>query len=105
MNSILDRDDLLPLSVAARRLPGRPHRATLFRWSSDGCLAPDGTRIFLETVKVGRKIFVAPRALDEFVSRLSTPPIKKPTNTACPQARPSSHRADVADQEAEKLGI
>lgn len=67
---ITDRTDLIPLSAVARRLPGRPHRATVWRWARDGIATRRG-RAYLRVVRLGRRVFVAPAALDEFVGALS----------------------------------
>lgn len=60
-------EDVLELGEARKFLPGRPDRATIYRWA----LGPGSHGVRLETVKVGRKRFTSKQAIQRFVE-LST---------------------------------
>lgn len=44
----------------------RPTRQALFRWARDGLLARDGSRVKLESVRIGRRIGTSREALARF---------------------------------------
>lgn len=77
----LANEQPLPLSHAPSNHPllrqgrrrGRPvNRSTLERWRTRGVIAPDGSRIVLETALVGAGIRVTTReAIERFFSRLN----------------------------------
>jgi len=54
-------DSYLTLSEAAKRLPGRPAPATLWRWSREGL-----NGIQLRTIRIGRKIHTRRDWLENF---------------------------------------
>ncbi len=58
--------DFITLSEAAKRVPGRPNSATVWRWARKGIIARDGSRVKLEHRRCGARIFVPPEALDQF---------------------------------------
>jgi uncharacterized protein DUF1580 len=62
----MQSETYLDLSEAARRSPGRPHSATVWRWCRKGIKARSGGRIRLDHVRAGGKIFIQPEALDRF---------------------------------------
>jgi len=82
-------ETVVPFGQAARRLPsirsGKPvSPATLWRWSRDGVLARDGSRVRLETVRIGGASCTSIEALSRFFARLSgedTAPTPAPTAT------------------------
>lgn len=106
---LTERDDLLNINEASRRLPGRPHRATLWRWAREGIQTPNG-RVRLHVVRLGRRVFVAPEDIDQFARALTDADAGKftaPLSTASAKnsvPRPSSRAAD-AEREAVALGI
>ena len=64
-------DQYLNFTQAAKRVPGRPHVSTLWRWANKGVRAADGNRIFLEAWRFGGKHFTTLAALEEFGRRLN----------------------------------
>lgn len=66
-----DAGELLTLSEAARRVPGRPSTNCIWRWCRRGVLARGGGRVRLEHRRIGGKIFTAPGWLDEFGRKLA----------------------------------
>ena len=54
-------DDLVPLDQAAKLLPNRVHKSTIFRWQSRGVR---GVR--LETVRIGGRRYVSRDSLTRF---------------------------------------
>jgi len=64
-----DPDALIPLSRAARELPGRPHPATLHRWATKGLIV-NGVRHRLEVELIGRRIFVTRGSMRAFSAAL-----------------------------------
>jgi hypothetical protein len=69
-------ETVLPFSKAAKRVPARradkpTSPSTLWRWSSTGCLARDGTRVRLETIRIGGSTCTSVEALARFFARLT----------------------------------
>jgi len=106
--TLFDRDDLVPMARAPKRIPGRPHRSTIHRWMKDGILLPDGTRAHLKGHRVGRRIFIAPEDLDAFVEKLrkidEAPPCRR-THGAKSDKPHRNRRAEQAQREAGEIGI
>jgi hypothetical protein len=76
----LENEEILPLSQAPThpllrqgRRRGRPvNRSTLERWRTRGVIAPDGSRVILETALLGAGIRVTTRqAIGRFFNRLN----------------------------------
>ena len=67
----MQSNNYLSLSEAAKRSPGRPHAATVWRWARRGVKARSGERIRLEHVRVGGRIFIPADALDRFFKAVS----------------------------------
>lgn len=71
----LQKETLLKLSEAAERLPGRRGGRcclpTVWRWCLEGCRAKDGTRVYLEYVRVGNTRITSVEALGRFLTRLT----------------------------------
>jgi len=59
-------EQLLTLRQAAKRLPGRPHLGTLWRWYSHGVR---GQR--LETILIGGRRYTSAEALERFAAACS----------------------------------
>jgi hypothetical protein len=106
INTIIDRTDLLSLCEAARRLPGRPHRSTLWRWARKGIETSRG-RVRLKVLRLGRRVLIDPVNVAEFAQALAEADIIR--NDVRPLAMPAStrrsSRAEVAEREADALGI
>lgn len=81
--------ELLSLAQAAARLPGRPHPASVGRWALKGIRAGDGSRVRLEHVRVGRRLYVAAEALEHFVAQCTRADIRaaEEREAAAPPAR------------------
>lgn len=83
------QDHTLTMPEAAR-LVGKlthsrpPHIATLHRWADRGVVGPAGRRVFLETLKFGRRRVTTREAVIDFATQLAA---GKPSPDA-PQARP-----------------
>lgn len=76
MSGLLD-EDVLGTAAAARylseRLRGaRYSPAGIFRWMRNGVLADDGTRVYLEHARLGRRLITSRQALARFAARLAT---------------------------------
>lgn len=54
-----EREHVLTLAQAAKRLPGSPNPTTLYRWVVSG---------HLDSIRVGRKLFTSAEAVRRFVS-------------------------------------
>jgi hypothetical protein len=63
-----EKEELRPLTRASRDVPGRPHLATLFRWSRKGIR---GVR--LVTMVIGGRRFTSVQAVGRFLARLNEP--------------------------------
>jgi hypothetical protein len=102
-------ETLIGLCEAARRLPpgqsGRPvHFSCVFRWVTDGVPGPDGRRVKLEAIKVGRRWLTSIEALARWAERL-TP---RTDTGAVPNHRtPARRKRDVerAARELDDAGI
>lgn len=63
--------DLVPIAEAPHLVPGNPSLATLRRWQLDGVLSARGERIKLQTTRIGGRVYVSRRAIDEFLQALN----------------------------------
>ena len=63
--------EYLTLSQAAKRLPNRPHAASIWRWCRRGIRSRSGKRIYLEHRRFGGRLFVSDEALDQFGRELA----------------------------------
>lgn len=88
-------EQLIPLREASRWLPGRPHRATVWRWASQGVWR-DGRRVRLRTVVCGGRRYTTPGALDAFVSACTADP--SPVVPMDPSNRQLQTAADLASR-------
>lgn len=86
---------LIPLRDASRLLPGRPHRATVWRWASLGIWRA-GRRVRLRTVVCGGRRYTTPLALDAFVSACTADP--SPVVPMDPSNRQIQTAADLASR-------
>lgn len=61
----------LSLTAAAKIVPGRPHRNTLWRWARKGVRARNGKRIRLGHIRCGKRILTSPKAIMTFAQELA----------------------------------
>ena len=64
-------NEYIDLTEAAKRCPGRPHTASVWRWCRRGLKSRSGDRIRLNHVRAGSRIFIKPDALDDFFRRVA----------------------------------
>lgn len=100
---------LLGLSAAARAVPEldgeKPTRQAVFRWIRDGLLARDGSRIRLESVRVGRRLATSAEALDRFYRALAeadeqAPPTARTTRRTAATCGRNGNRTDEQASDA-----
>ena len=105
-------EELLTLRQAAKALPpsnrtGRPlHISALWRWYKSGILAPNGTRVRLEVVRVGGTLATSVEALQRFIqrtSRTAAPQTESPGHTTLSNDR--KRRLRAAEHELDIAGI
>lgn len=87
--------DYIPLDHAPAYIPGRPHRATPWRWATRG-LTRHGQIIRLQTVMAGGRRYTTVAWIAEFLSRCNG----EPSPTASPgqrQRQASAAMATLAD--------
>ncbi len=74
MRDLLSESVLLlpevPEVVGANRFGRRLSRGSPWRWATMGLRGPDGSRVRLEAVKLGRDWFTSREAVERFVERL-----------------------------------
>jgi hypothetical protein len=81
----------LSLAAAARRLPNRPHPATLWRWHQKGVRGKK-----LETVMIGGKRFTTIEAIQDFCDRLTAAAAgEAPPMRTARQRRAANRRAQA----------
>ena len=68
---MIENEHKLTLTQASKRIPGRPHASTLWRHISKGFVAADGSRIFLEHMRYGRRIFTSLEAVERFAKHIA----------------------------------
>lgn len=84
-------EQVFPISKVGDHCPRRRgdkpvHMSTGLRWAKTGCRAEDGTRVYLETIRVGGTLCTSVEALQHFFERLSEKPV---SNSQQPvQAKP-----------------
>ena len=93
MNPIeISTDTAIPLSEAARHIPGRPHISTIWRWT---LRKQNPLRVF----RVGGRTFTTAAAIDEFIVGCNdggTRAVAMPTH---------QRRIEKAEAELERAGI
>lgn len=66
-------EQAISLTKARDKFPGRPHYNTIVGWSVRGCRnRHTGSRVHLETMRVGDGIFTSEEAIQRFLVRLNT---------------------------------
>ena len=87
------------LAAVGRKFPGRSggqtNACTVYRWATNGCRAANGTRVKLETVRVGSRLLTSEPALERFVLRLSETSEQNHSARSPTAARRASSRADA----------
>lgn len=71
MQKLVDANEHITLTEAAKIAPGRPTPNCLWRWCRKGVLARNGERIFLRHMRVGGKIFTSRSWLNDFGNALA----------------------------------
>jgi Protein of unknown function (DUF1580) len=95
----------IPLTAAARLVPParrgkRTHLSTLLRWVLTGAVAPDGTRVRLEAVRLGGRWMTSRESIQRFALSL-TPRLG---DEAPEPPRSRAARARASDRAATELG-
>jgi hypothetical protein len=87
------------LAAVAREFPGQTGRvnpSTVFRWTRGGARANDGSRIKLESIRLGSKILTSWPAVERFVQALSAMPSGiEPTPRSPAATRRASEQASA----------
>lgn len=91
-------EELIPVQDVPARLPPsrggrRLHRAAVWRWVTHGLRRPDGSRVRLEALRMGRRWVTSTAALGRFFRRLSG---AERVSDGSAVATPSAPRADPA---------
>jgi hypothetical protein len=101
-----------PLSAIAKGIhPNRGGKpvtlSCILRWGQAGLKLPDGTKVFLEMVRLGGRWLTTPAALGRFITSQTPAPGADPS--VCTPARRSAARkqraARLAAAELERAGI
>ena len=58
----LELETLIPIAEAARHIPGRPHRGTVWRWLQSGVRG-----VVLESVLIGGRRYTSTEAIRRFL--------------------------------------
>ncbi|MBT8212805.1 MAG: DUF1580 domain-containing protein [Acidimicrobiia bacterium] len=74
------------MSKVPTLLPGRPGRATCYRWTLKGC---NGVR--LEAIKIGRRLYTSHEALGRFVTAMTESTRGRSSSSARSPRWPRSH--------------
>jgi hypothetical protein len=104
---MLATEHKIDLADAAKLVPGHPHASTLWRWSRRGIKARDGSRVRLEHVRLGGKVFTSREAIERFGAALAAadaahfdPPAPPPKGRTDAQRRRAVDRATAELAEA-----
>lgn len=84
-------DGYIPIERASTLIPGRPHRATLWRWISRG-LKRNGRIVKLQTLTVGARRYTHPAWIEDFLRDCSAGTAANPQASA---ERPSHKLASA----------
>ncbi len=68
---MLQTEDLLTLTELAKRVPGRPHSSTLWRWARRGVKSRCGGRVRLEHMRAGARVLSSWDAFCRFAEALA----------------------------------
>ena len=90
-------EEPITLNEARELFPGRPHLATVFRWTLNGYA---GNK--LESIRVGHKHFTSREAVQRFIAAMNTPKsTSSPSPSSHPRRRRQASRRDSAIESAE----
>lgn len=91
-------DDYIPLNDAGKHIPGRPHRATIWRWAFRG-IKRGGRTVKLRTTSIGARRYTTPKDIERFLADCNSEPVSDAV----------SHsfllRAEAAGQILEAMGV
>ena len=90
-------DDFIPLNLACSFFPGRPHRATLWRWALTGVMR-HGRTVKLATQVSGGRRYTTRAAIEMFLNDCNA-------DRAAKQAVPPPQRAETAGRILESRGV
>ena len=108
----IQRERVIPMSEVGDHCPRRRagkkvHLSTGIRWARAGVVGDDGTRGYLETIRVGGTLCTSVEALQRFFERLSV----QPTSNV-PQATRDRHvvlsqrrRQELVEKQLDALGL
>lgn len=97
MPLVCDPADWIPLNTSCLYFPGRPHRATVWRWALSG-VTRHGRTVRLSTQVSGGRRFTTRTAIEQFLRDCNADgPVVK--------SEPSSHRAEAAGRILESRGV
>lgn len=114
------QEELITITDAANRTPGRPSTNCIWRWCRKGVISRKGERIRLQHVRIGGKLFTAVKWLEEFGQRVAAADAEyfdasQPPSAVCRSRRPgrppNSHekqrqeQIDLARRELDAAGI
>jgi hypothetical protein len=63
--------DMIPLKNVNRHFASRPHYKTVLRWTSNGLLRADGTRVVLKVSHEGGRVFTTLADIQAFKRALN----------------------------------
>lgn len=89
--------DLMSFAEACKKLPGRPNLATLWRWRTAGVRG-----VKLATVLIGGRRMVSRSMLNAFFDEVTAAGEGSVNPNIGP---PLDHRRQLAEKEAEELGL
>lgn len=100
-------ETLLSITQASRLLPSRRGNdrvspCTVWRWLRDGIILPDGTRLRLESVRIGSGYLTSREAIDRFVIA-QTEAHRAADDPAPPAPRTPTARARASERASKKL--
>lgn len=87
-----DVDGYISLDHAPRLIPGRPHRATVWRWVSHG-VTRGGNVIRLRSIMSGGRRYTRPDWITDFLARLNA---DNPTQQPAPSMTPARRQRQAA---------
>lgn len=92
---IATAQEMLSLSQAAKMLPGRPHAASLWRWSRLGVTTHSGQRVRLRVGRLGRRLYTKVEWIEEFARQCAELDAERWRSEAPPQS--AEHKRAMAE--------
>lgn len=90
-------ETLIPVLKASAHIPGRPHFATVWRWSTKGVRG-----VKLESVVVGTRRYTSEQAIQRFIEATTVAAGGQPSKVTSKQRE---RQIDAAEAELAALGI